>query len=627
MINENYATVLTEAGFVLNPELNIWCEKSEGVFGYNDGDEHENYVLDVVTKATDCSVMSLELAAKIKDWPSLYHLTPKRSNLLRPFAEQFRGKRILEIGCGCGAISRFLGESGAAVVSVEGSKRRATIARRRCFDLDNVQVICASSEKLPDLGKFDYVLLIGVLEYAQSFLGSQGQKKLLDSCKDRLSPVGSLFVAIENKLGLKYLAGAKEDHLGVPMLGINNAYPELGVLTFGRKELKDLLYGSGYQQIEEYLPFPDYKLPNLLITPKGFLTKSKALYPLVSESYHKEAQPLSDYTFSLEEASSSVWQNDLSADLSNSFLMIASLAKNSSTIEEDSTLAWYYSESRKDNKQKYIKFVCEQDTIKVNIFKMNGEFVHSEDYHQGESLWLQLVRILNKHSWQRSELVDFVKSWIEVVAKKAGTKLIYTWDMKLPPEYIDATPFNIIKTTVGYEIFDLEINSDQPFNLSSMVFRGLFHSFSRITSVSPTHELTDYNIFNLTKEIMSEVFPDAPEELCDNCLLEEVRLMQGIATTDTSSMYDNYKSVSFIARNFLNDYRVELARLHRLASDNAEELKNKVSVEEELINYKEENSKLKESISEKEVQLNGMLESKGWKLLTLLRKIKYRFRK
>ncbi|MEN4927932.1 class I SAM-dependent methyltransferase [Erwinia billingiae] len=643
MNNKNYATVLNEAGFFLDPELNIWCEISEEKFGYNDGDEYENYVLDVVTNASDCSVMSSELATKIKDWPSLYHLTPKRSNLLRPFTEQFRGKRVLEIGCGCGAITRFLGESGAEVVSVEGSKRRATIARRRCYDLENVQVICASSEKLPDLGQFDYVMLIGVLEYAQSFLGAGGPGKLLESCRTRLTPSGSLFVAIENKLGLKYLAGAKEDHLGVPMLGINNAYPELGVITFGRQELKTLLQDSGYLKIEEYLPFPDYKLPTLIIAPEGHLSKSKALYPLVSESYHKEAQPLSDYTFSLEEASTSVWANGLSADLSNSFLMISSPAsvvsdRNNHEEVDETSLAWYYSESRKDNKQKAINFVTKGDDIKVKVFKMNGEFIHDEEFHQGESLWLELVSILNKHGWQRAQLVNFVKNWIGIVTEKAGIELVYAWDMKVPVEYLDATPFNIIKTSAGYEIFDLELNAEQPLNLSSMIFRGLFHSFLRITSVSPTSDVSDYNIFNLTQAVISDVFPNAPEELCANCLRDEVWLMREIATTDTTALYENYKSVSFIARNFLNDYRTELSRLHGVVNENAEKINlqtlseielanSKASTEVELNNCREENKKLQDLLNFKEAQLNRMLESRGGKILTLIEKFRSGFKK
>ncbi|WBV22801.1 class I SAM-dependent methyltransferase [Pantoea piersonii] len=659
MTNKKIAPVLVEAGFVFDTELDIWIEINREKFDYNDGDEFENYILDVVSNASDCSVMSPELATKIKDWPSLYHLTSKRSNLLRPFAKDFAGKRILEIGSGCGAITRFLGESGAHVTAIEGSLRRATIARKRCAGMDNIDVICASSEKIPDLGEFDYVMLIGVLEYANSFLGKGGQKKLLESCRTRLTRQGALFIAIENKLGLKYLAGAKEDHLGVPMLGINNAYSENGVCTLGREELKDLIRESGYHHIEEYLPFPDYKLPTLIFTPSGHQYKGKILYPLVSEIFHKEAQPSSDYTFSLEEAAVSVWKNNISADLANSFLMVVSSVEQHN--DDPYTLAWYYSESRKDNRQKTIQFYTEDENVKVNVFRMNGEFVQSENYYQGESLWLSLVGIMNKHGWQRQQIVEWVRSWIAILIPEVANNA-YTWDYKLKPEYLDATPFNIIKTDAGYKIFDLELKAESELNLSTLIFRGLLHSFLRITSVSPTHEINDYNIYQLTKAIIADVFPDAKESLAESCLREEVELMRQIATVDTTALYENYQKASFIVRNFLNDYRIALASLnnaiieneskiaihernenlfeeslkendlkaeefaiiHQEYEKNITELKGK---EEELAKYKEENSIMKGKLQTTNAQLNDILSSRGWKMLNSVRKLTSKFKR
>lgn len=672
MINEKIISRLNEAGFFFDSELNLWTELNREKFNYNDGDEFENYILDVVSNTSDRSVMSPELVGKIKDWPSLYHLTPKRSNLLRPFANKFAGKRILEIGCGCGAITRFLAESGAQVTAIEGSLRRATIARKRCAGMDNVTVICASSEKVPDLGEFDYVMLIGVLEYANSFLGAGGQKKLLQSCRARLTQEGALFIAIENKLGLKYLAGAKEDHLGVPMLGINNAYSETGVCTLGREELKDLIKSAGYNHIEEYLPFPDYKLPSLIFTPSGHQSEnSKILYPLVSEIFHKEAQPPSDYAFSLEQAALSVWKNNLSADLANSFLMIVSPVER--FLTDNQTLAWYYSESRKDNKQKAIQFSKEAEKIRANVFKMDGRFVLSEDYHQGESLWLTLVGIMNKHGWQRQQIVAWVKHWISILIPAEEIQSSWSWDHKLASEYLDATPFNIIKTDEGYKIFDLEINSDKPLNLSSLIFRGLLHSFLRITSVSPTYEITDYNIYQLTKDIIADVFPDADENLCERCLREEVELMRQIATVDTTALYENYQRASFLVRNFLNDYRVALANLNneitqcnhkRLEQENEfnakvmeydhnialykdkereYELKAKEhgikegeyaisaagweSKERELSQCRDENLIIKGKLQDTNAQLMNILGSKGWKILTSYRKLTSRFKR
>ena len=59
---------------------------------------------------------------------------------MRPL-ELHSGDKVLELGCGCGAITRFLGEIGANVVAVEGSLARARVAAERCRELTNVRVV------------------------------------------------------------------------------------------------------------------------------------------------------------------------------------------------------------------------------------------------------------------------------------------------------------------------------------------------------------------------------------------------------------------------------------------------------------------------------------------------------
>ena len=55
------------------------------VNNYSDGDRTENRLMSVVRSAKDRSVFSRELRDAMKDWPSTYHLSPARANLLRPF--------------------------------------------------------------------------------------------------------------------------------------------------------------------------------------------------------------------------------------------------------------------------------------------------------------------------------------------------------------------------------------------------------------------------------------------------------------------------------------------------------------------------------------------------------------
>ena len=58
------------------------------------------------------------------------------------------------------------------------------------------------------------IVLIGVLEYVPKF--SKDKKdpinRLLTICNKLLKDNGDLIIAIENKIGLKYLLGWEEDH-------------------------------------------------------------------------------------------------------------------------------------------------------------------------------------------------------------------------------------------------------------------------------------------------------------------------------------------------------------------------------------------------------------------------------
>lgn len=77
-----------------------------------------------------------------------------------------------------------------------------------------------------DLGQqYDYVVVNGVLEYAMSFTeGDTPYETFLGKMGSYLKNTGKLLIAIENKLGMKYFAGAPEDHTDIPFFGING-YP------------------------------------------------------------------------------------------------------------------------------------------------------------------------------------------------------------------------------------------------------------------------------------------------------------------------------------------------------------------------------------------------------------------
>lgn len=72
---------------------------------------------------------------------------------------------MLEIGSGCGAITRLLCDKCRKVTAVELSRRRATATQLRCRGKNNLEVIAGNLNDIEFAEKFDYITLIGVLEY------------------------------------------------------------------------------------------------------------------------------------------------------------------------------------------------------------------------------------------------------------------------------------------------------------------------------------------------------------------------------------------------------------------------------------------------------------------------------
>lgn len=233
---------------------------------YLDGAEDRLY--DIVASSPDRSSRSDALASHITDWPSRYHLSRLRSNLLLPLRIS-EGTRVLDVGCGTGVLSRSLAERGAEVTGVEGSLARARVAAARTSGQPNAEVICGSLEEYTTEGhqeEFDIVLLCGVLEYSVSMLGGEGgPARMLEQVRSLLKPDGALVIAIENQIGLKYLLWYPEDHRSLPWIGLDGYRSGRNpAKTWTRKALSELLAGSGLGAQQWLFPYPDYKMPTVV---------------------------------------------------------------------------------------------------------------------------------------------------------------------------------------------------------------------------------------------------------------------------------------------------------------------------------------------------------------------------
>jgi hypothetical protein len=77
-------------------------------------------------------------------------------------------------------------------------------------------------------------------------------------------------------MGLKYLLGARDDHLGVPGVAVCDHHlaaakwaaqsgKELRSFTYSRAELEEALVTAGLTQTRFFAALPDYKLPEVIL--------------------------------------------------------------------------------------------------------------------------------------------------------------------------------------------------------------------------------------------------------------------------------------------------------------------------------------------------------------------------
>lgn len=310
---------------LVQEESSVWVLKEHSEFGYSDGVESERYLEKTFRSAKDLSSGSCELESYIKDWPSEYHLTTRRAQLFAGF-EFDPSLKVLEVGCGCGAITRYLGETFHDVVSIEGSVNRARLARLRTRGLDGVSIICAPFQEIRFSRKFDIIFCIGVYEYSASFVaGEDPYDSVLAYFSEMLTPNGIVVIAIENQFGLKYFNSSREDHTGRSYDGLEGYHADRKkVKTFGKMELENNLR-KHFTNIEMFYPYPDYKLPTCVVSDE-FLSSARA-GELVSQFRSRDysgdiKRPWDESLVSIE-----LSRNELLPVFSNSFLAFAGKSK------------------------------------------------------------------------------------------------------------------------------------------------------------------------------------------------------------------------------------------------------------------------------------------------------------
>lgn len=480
--------------YTQHQELNLFWREPGRRLDYADADELR--IKSILTAANDLSSLSEELNEAVTDWPLETNLSRQRHCLLRPLGIT-AADSVLELGSGCGAITRYLGETGATVTAVEGSYTRAEITAERCRELPNVSVIVDNIVDVQLDQKFDWVFLIGVLEYARLFVdGEDPIQTLLISASSHLNPGGRIVVAIENQLGLSFFNGRSEDHTGEPFFGINDLYSSQTVVTFGRRELSEKLKKTGLLSQQFIYPFPDYKMPRIMLTDEALdsddFSAANLLYGMRSRDYYGRELELFDESF----AYGVLERNGLIKDLAPSFMVIA--AQDQVGKFDTSTLAWVYSV---DNRKSH--FACETVFTRIGGLQPEGEievrkgllneptntdltdtpnsqFIHhpspATPFIRGPLLAYKLSLDFARNP-SRENIILGLLPWAKFCLENSlcthgmDPKRLESWSM--PENALESIPVNIIISSNGLMEIDREWSASERLPLSWILYRGM----------------------------------------------------------------------------------------------------------------------------------------------------------
>lgn len=220
--------------------------------------------------------------AAAKPWLRDIILSPKRRAFFDLLPRKTR--RILDVGCGWGQMTLPLAAEGREIVALEPEQHRLAFVEAAAHQegvANKIAFVGADFLDCDFKAAFDAILSIGVLEWIGVFHERvpprESQLEFLRRARHSLAAGGVLVLGIENRIGAKYLLGCPDDHIGVPGIACLPADAanarwnattghDLRSFTYTELELRDMLRAAGFSSIRVHAAFPDYKLPEWIVS-------------------------------------------------------------------------------------------------------------------------------------------------------------------------------------------------------------------------------------------------------------------------------------------------------------------------------------------------------------------------
>ena len=530
---------------------------------------------------------------------------------------------ILVIGNKIESIIEELCNKCSSVTTIELSKKRAESILEKNKKTKNLEIIVGEFEDIIIEEKYDYILLIGTLEY-------------INKLKNNLKKDGKILLALDNELGLKYWCGANEEN---------------DIKTFTRKELEEIIDDCN-MKANFYYMFPNYRFPQVIYTDESLKRKVYANYlPYYSKEPILSINEISAYRSIYDNNLIPYFANSYFIELSNGksnieidFVKFNSFRKDEYNLYTYSKNNKYYKKNNSKDSEKFLKeYYKSSDILTQEGFNAIGIKKDTEGYYTDEiktSSFLDYVlndykingekNLIEKLKEYEKYLSDKYNKFIELPEDnsfkkykvKIGVKKINKLHF-LKSAFIDIIPQNMLSIKKDYYLIDQEWKMDNvPYEF--VLYRGIINVFQNIDN---GYELANkyLEIFNLID--YSKEFSQLEKSFQLSTLGIEYSIFEKHSLTkDTKEelILNEYLKKSVVAKDkeIISKNEQLVAKDKEIISKN-EQL---VAKDKEIIKKNEQIVAMDREINEKNAEianlkqeLNNLLNSGSWKITKPIR--------
>lgn len=226
-------------------------------------------------------ILRLQLVKNHPTWNLMNNFSHLASNCIEWIPIE-KNDCILIIDCGYGNYAERIVHKCNSTYVITNDYTKSCILQQRFMHEDNITIFLGYLNDLVEQVqiKFTKILLIGVTSKINCLLKCnwKNKKQIFAELKGMLESKGTMIIIDDNKLGIKYLNGAKQSDDEPYFAQIERSYNTSEQTLLSKKEYSELLKNIGFDKLVFYYPYPDYKYTDSVFSDDYMPSRNDMIY-------------------------------------------------------------------------------------------------------------------------------------------------------------------------------------------------------------------------------------------------------------------------------------------------------------------------------------------------------------